>query len=156
MSVPGDKARWLADGTIELLGRDSMTINSGGEKIFVEEVEAAIVAHPDVADALVVGQPSERWGQEVAVIVQLRTGASVTTDDLVSTAARHVARYKMPKSWTFVERIRRSPAGKADYRWAAATAASESRSRIAAHDPAAMARSISSADWTSAPVESAG
>ena len=73
-SVPGDRARHLADGTIELLGRDSVTVNCGGEKIFVEEVEAAIVGHPDVYDVVVCGRPSERWGQEVVAIVRLRDG----------------------------------------------------------------------------------
>ncbi len=122
MSVPGDRARWLADGTIELLGRDSMTINSGGEKIFVEEVEAAIVAHPAVDDVLVASRPSERWGQEVVAIVQLHDGASVSEADLTAEAAKHVARYKLPKAWVFVDAIQRSPAGKADYRWAAEVA----------------------------------
>ena len=70
-SVPGDRARLLADGRIELLGRDSVTINSGGEKIFAEEVEAAIAGHPAVADVVVTGRPSEHWGQEVVAIVQL-------------------------------------------------------------------------------------
>jgi len=76
-SVPGDRARHLADGTIELLGRDSVCINSGGEKIFVEEVETAIASHPAVADVVVSGRPSERWGQEVVAIVALVDGGSV-------------------------------------------------------------------------------
>ena len=120
-SVPGDRARHLADGAIELLGRDSVTINSGGEKIFVEEVEAAIVAHPDVDDVVVCGRPSERWGQEVVAIVQLRAGAAATPAleaALHYEASRHVAGYKLPKAWLFVDRLQRSPAGKADYRWA--------------------------------------
>ena len=103
MSVPGDRARWGADGTIELLGRDSVTINSGGEKIFAEEVEAAISAHPDVYDVVVAPRPSERWGQEVTAIVQLRDGAVATEADLASEASRHVARYKLPKAWVFVD-----------------------------------------------------
>src|SRR5262249_33700163 len=78
-SVPGDRARLLADGTVQVLGRDSMTINSGGEKIFVEEVEQALKRHPAVLDAIVVGRPSARWGSEVAAVVQLRPGASATT-----------------------------------------------------------------------------
>ena len=123
MSVPGDRARWQPDGTIELLGRESMTINSGGEKIFVEEVEAAISAHPDVYDVLVAPRPSERWGQEVVAVVRLCEGTAATEDDLAVEAARHVARYKLPKAWVFVEEIHRSPAGKADYRWAKTIAA---------------------------------
>src|SRR5581483_6539443 len=73
-SIPGDRARHLADGQIELLGRDSVTVNSGGEKIFVEEVERAIAGHPSVADVVVAGRPSERWGQEVVAVVQLAEG----------------------------------------------------------------------------------
>jgi fatty-acyl-CoA synthase len=118
-SVPGDRARHLADGTIELLGRDSVTINSGGEKIFAEEVEAAIVAHDDVDDVVVAGRPSDQWGAEVVAIVQLHPGASPDEQALAAEAAKHVARYKLPKAWVFVDSIVRSPAGKADYRWAA-------------------------------------
>ncbi len=86
-SVPGDRARHLADGAIELLGRDSVTINSGGEKIFVEEVETAIASHPAVADVVVSGRPSERWGQEVVAIVALVDGASVDAQELIDHAA---------------------------------------------------------------------
>ena len=75
-SVPGDRARLTADGVIELYGRDSVTINSGGEKIFAEEVEQAIAHHPDVYDVVCAGRPSERWGQEVIAVVQLREGAT--------------------------------------------------------------------------------
>ncbi len=123
MSVPGDRARHRADGSIELLGRDSVTINSGGEKIFAEEVEAAIVAHPDVDDVVVTSRPSERWGQEVVAVVQLRPGADLNAEDLAAEAERRIARYKLPKDWVVVDAIQRSPAGKADYRWAAALAA---------------------------------
>jgi fatty-acyl-CoA synthase len=120
-SVPGDRARHLADGSIELLGRDAVTVNSGGEKIFVEEVEAAIAAHPDVYDVVVCGRPSAQWGQEVVAIVRLRPGLhgdGPRQASLVEEAARHVARYKLPKAWLFVDEVVRSPAGKADYRWA--------------------------------------
>jgi 3-oxocholest-4-en-26-oate---CoA ligase len=117
-SVPGDRARFLADGEIELLGRDSVTINSGGEKIFAEEVEQAIIGHPAVADVVVAGRPSERWGQEVVALVQLAEGRSATTAELLEEAGRHVARYKLPKAIAFLPLIVRSPAGKADYRWA--------------------------------------
>jgi fatty-acyl-CoA synthase len=122
-SVPGDRARLTADGLIELYGRDSVTINSGGEKIFAEEVEQAIAHHPDVYDVVVAGRPSERWGQEVVAVVQLREGAAQDEETLLTEAALHVARYKLPKSFRFVDAIVRSPAGKADYRWAKEQAA---------------------------------
>ena len=117
-SVPGDRARLREDGTLELLGRDSVTINSGGEKIFAEEVEAALAAHPAVFDVIVCGRPSDRWGSEVVAIVQLAEGATATDEDLLNEAERHVARYKLPKAFLRRDRIVRSPTGKADYRWA--------------------------------------
>jgi acyl-CoA synthetase (AMP-forming)/AMP-acid ligase II len=125
-SVPGDKAHWRGDGTIELLGRDSVTINSGGEKIFAEEVEAALGHHPDVYDAVVCGRPSEQWGNEVVAIVQLRADLQPDAGveaSLREEAAKHIARYKMPKAFVFVDKLVRSPAGKADYRWAKEIAA---------------------------------
>ena len=122
-SVPGDRAVRRADGEIDLLGRDSQCINSGGEKIFVEEVEMSIVSHPDVADVLVCGRPSERWGSEVVAVVQLTEGASVDGAALESHAGTTISRYKLPKDWLFVDRVVRSPSGKADYRWAKALAA---------------------------------
>ncbi len=117
-AVPGDRARHRADGTIELLGRDSVTINSGGEKIFAEEVETAIASHPAVVDVVVAGRPSERWGQEVVAVVALAEGASAEAEDLVAHAAQSLARYKLPKAIVFRSVIERSPSGKADYRWA--------------------------------------
>jgi 3-oxocholest-4-en-26-oate---CoA ligase len=117
-SIPGDRANMLADGRIELLGRDSITINSGGEKIFVEEVERAIAAHPEVYDVVVVGRPSLRWGSEVVAIVQLAAGASTEEQELIGVCSERIARYKLPKAIIFVDHIVRSPAGKADYRWA--------------------------------------
>jgi fatty-acyl-CoA synthase len=125
--VPGDRARLRADGTMELHGRDSVTINSGGEKIFAEEVEAAVTAHDAVYDCVVAARPSERWGQEVVAIVHLRPGWDVDEAALLAEAERHVARYKLPKAFVFVDRVARSPAGKADYRWAAAVAAGGGR-----------------------------
>jgi len=121
-SVPGDRARLTADGLLELHGRDSVTINSGGEKIFAEEVEAALAHHPAVYDVVVTGRPSSRWGQEVVAIVQLREGFEVPSEDLLAECERHVARYKLPKAVVVVDQIVRSPAGKADYRWARRTA----------------------------------
>jgi acyl-CoA synthetase (AMP-forming)/AMP-acid ligase II len=117
-AVPGDRARHLADGAIELLGRDSVTINSGGEKIFAEEVEMAVASHPAVADVVVAGRPSERWGQEVVAVVALTEGATVDADELIAHAATSLARHKLPKAVVFRPVIERSPAGKADYRWA--------------------------------------
>ncbi|OBI13944.1 acyl-CoA synthetase [Mycobacterium sp. E2327] len=117
-AVPGDRARHRADGAIELLGRDSVTINSGGEKIFVEEVETALASHPAVADVVVAGRTSERWGQEVVAVVALADGASADADELIKHAGESLARYKLPKAIVFRPVIERSPSGKADYRWA--------------------------------------
>ncbi|MCU1452542.1 MAG: fatty-acid-CoA ligase [Acidimicrobiales bacterium] len=117
-SVPGDRATWRTDGIIDLLGRDSVTINSGGEKIFAEEVEQAIAHHRDVYDVVVVGRPSEQWGAEVVALVQLADGATVTDQQLLDQAATHIARYKLPKQIVRLDQLVRSPAGKADYRWA--------------------------------------
>ena len=117
-AIPGDRARHRADGAIELLGRDSVTINSGGEKIFAEEVETAIASHPAVGDVVVTGRPSERWGQEVVAVVALAEGAHAGADELVAHAAQSLARYKLPKAIVFRPVIERSPSGKADYRWA--------------------------------------
>ncbi len=123
-AVPGDRARLHADGTVELLGRDAVTINSGGEKIFAEEVEAAVKAHPAVYDCVVAGRPSDRWGNEVVAIVRIREGHDVDDDALRTEAERHIARYKLPKVFVYVPEIVRSPSGKADYRWAKQVAAS--------------------------------
>lgn len=117
-SVPGDRADLLEDGSVRLLGRDAVTINSGGEKIFAEEVERALMAHPAVRDVVVAGRPSERWGAEVVAVVALQDGAEVTDDEIVATAAEHVARYKLPKAVVRVPVVQRSPSGKADYAWA--------------------------------------
>jgi fatty-acyl-CoA synthase len=117
-AVPGDRARLRSDMTIELHGRDSQTINSGGEKIFAEEVEGAIKAHPGVYDCVVAGRPSERWGNEVIAIVRVRDSYTVTDAALLAEAELHIARYKLPKAFVFVDEIVRSPSGKADYRWA--------------------------------------
>lgn len=126
-AVAGDRARWRPDGTIELHGRESVTINTGGEKVFAEEVEQAIKAHPGVYDALVVGRPSERWGQEVVAVVAVRPDATVTLEELREVAASHLARYKLPKAMIIQDRISRSPSGKPDYAWA--------REQVLAPDP---------------------
>jgi fatty-acyl-CoA synthase len=122
-SIPGDKARILPDGRIELLGRDSVTINSGGEKIFAEEVERAVASHPSVYDVVVTGRPSERWGAEVVAIVQFAENRSATDEELAEACRAHIADYKIPKMFVHSDKIVRSPAGKADYRWAKAIAA---------------------------------
>ncbi|WP_208027963.1 acyl-CoA synthetase [Rhabdothermincola sediminis] len=122
-SVPGDRANYTAEGLLQLHGRDSVTINSGGEKIFAEEVEQALAHHPAVYDVVVTGRPSERWGSEVVAIVQLRDGFEADVASLLAECEKHIARYKLPKDVVFVDRIVRSPAGKADYRWAREVAA---------------------------------
>lgn len=138
-SLPGDRADYLADGRIALLGRDSLTINTGGEKVFVEEVERAILNHPDVDDVVVVGRPSPRWGHEVVAIVQCVDGAKATDSELLAACTAHIARYKLPKAVVRTSQIARLPAGKADYRWAAAIAAAapegEAAVRTAPRDP---------------------
>ncbi len=127
-SVPGDRANVLDDGRIQLLGRDSVTINSGGEKIFVEEVERAVAAHPAVYDVVVVGRPSERWGSEVVAVIQLAEGASASDEELAEVCRKSIARYKIPKAFVRMPKVVRSPAGKADYRWAKEVAAEGVRS----------------------------
>jgi fatty-acyl-CoA synthase len=121
-AVPGDHARVLADGTIEVLGRGSVCINSGGEKIYPEEIEQVLRKHPAVYDAVVVGTPDERFGERVTAVVQARPGSALTHEELATFAAQSLARYKLPKSTVLVEHVVRSPSGKPDYRWAKTTA----------------------------------
>jgi acyl-CoA synthetase (AMP-forming)/AMP-acid ligase II len=117
-AIPGDYAAVEADGTITVLGRGSVSINSGGEKIFPEEVEGALKSHPAVFDALVVGVPDDRWGSRVAAVVQLRPGRKVTLEELAAHCRAHIAGYKVPRELHLVEQVRRSPSGKPDYPWA--------------------------------------
>jgi acyl-CoA synthetase (AMP-forming)/AMP-acid ligase II len=117
-AIPGDYATVEEDGSITLLGRGSVSINSGGEKIYPEEVEQALKAHESVFDALVVGVPDERWGQRVAAVVQPRDGHDVTLDALDQHCRGTIAGYKVPRELHLVDEIRRSPAGKPDYPWA--------------------------------------
>jgi acyl-CoA synthetase (AMP-forming)/AMP-acid ligase II len=117
-AIPGDWATVEADGTVTMLGRGSQSINSGGEKIYPEEVEGALKGHPDVFDALVVGVPDERFGQLVAAVVQRRPGTNPTLADLDSFVRREIAGYKVPRKIWWVDHIQRTPAGKPDYRWA--------------------------------------
>jgi acyl-CoA synthetase (AMP-forming)/AMP-acid ligase II len=118
--VAGDRARLLADGTIEVYGREATTINTGGEKVFAEEVEEVLRGIDGVSDALVVGRPSERWGQEIVAVVRL-TGER-TDDELRAACAQHLARYKLPKVFLRAEHGLRLPNGKADYAAARAIA----------------------------------
>ncbi|MGH3524049.1 MAG: AMP-binding enzyme, partial [Mycobacterium sp.] len=117
-AIPGDYAQVEADGTVTMLGRGSVSINSGGEKIYPEEVEAALKAHPDVFDALVVGVPDPRYGQHVAAVVQPRQGARPSLAELDNFVRSEIAGYKVPRSLWLVDEVQRSPAGKPDYRWA--------------------------------------
>ena len=118
-SIPGDYARVEADGRITLLGRGSVSINSGGEKIYPEEVEGAVKSHPAVFDAVVVGIADERWGQSVAAVIQLREGAEVPELTALAGHCRTtIAGYKVPRRIVVVEEVVRSPSGKPDYPWA--------------------------------------
>jgi fatty-acyl-CoA synthase len=117
--LTGDAATVLDDGSIQLLGRGSMCINTGGEKVFPEEVEGVLVSHPAVYDVLVVGLDDPRWGQKVAAVV----ASTATAEELEAHCREKLAGYKVPRSWTFVETVQRSPSGKADYAWARAAAA---------------------------------
>ena len=121
-AVPGDHAVADADGLITLLGRGSVSINTGGEKVYPEEIESVLKGHPEVIDAVVVGVPDERWGERVVAVVQARRGREPRLESLQAHAAEHLARYKMPRDIVFVDEITRSPSGKPDYRWAKATA----------------------------------
>lgn len=121
VAIPGDRARFTPDGQVELLGRDSLVVNTGGEKVFVEEVEDVLKRHADVVDALVIGRPSERFGQEVTAIVQLTSQAEPHPVALREWCAASLARYKAPRAFVFVDRVQRHASGKADYTWARAT-----------------------------------
>ncbi len=116
--IPGDRASLEKDGTIRLLGRDSLVVNTGGEKVFVEEVEEVLRAHPGVVDALVVGRPSERWGQEVVALIATHPGAHLSKDALYTVCTTQLAHFKAPKAFIFVEQIQRLGNGKPNYLWA--------------------------------------
>jgi fatty-acyl-CoA synthase len=131
-AVPGDRAEAAADGTIQVFGRDSVCINSGGEKIFAEEVEAALKRHAAVYDVVVTGTANERWGEQVTAVVALRPGTAPGEDELREAAAEVIARYKLPKAFVFVDTITRAPSGKPDYRWAKATATAALGAKTAA------------------------
>ena len=116
--VPGDRARVLADGTVHLLGRESGCINTGGEKVFAQEVELAVVGLAGVADCLVIGTPDERWGHVVTAVVEPLPSETIDLDTLRRGLDGVIADYKIPRRLVIVERIERGPNGKADYRWA--------------------------------------
>ena len=121
-AVPGDHAVVEDDGTITLLGRGSVSINTGGEKVYPEEVESVLKAHADVFDAVVVGVPDERWGERVVAVVQPRAGATPHARRAPGARRAHLAGYKVPRDVVLVDAIARSPSGKPDYRWAKAAA----------------------------------
>ena len=123
MSILGDRARILHDGRIELLGRESVTINTGGEKVFAEEVEAVLMSHPSVKDVIVVGRKSERWGNEVVAVVESYADQPFEKDQIISYVSARLAKYKVPKDLIKVDQVLRSPAGKPDYGWARQVAA---------------------------------
>jgi acyl-CoA synthetase (AMP-forming)/AMP-acid ligase II len=126
-SIPGDFARVEADGRITLLGRGSVSINSGGEKIYPEEVEGALKSHPGVYDVLVVGVPDTRWGERVCALLQPRAGCTPTLDDLRDHCRSRIAGYKVPRELLLVDEVPRLPNGKPDYR----SAKEQARARAA-------------------------
>jgi acyl-CoA synthetase (AMP-forming)/AMP-acid ligase II len=114
-SIPGDFARREEDGSVTVLGRGSVCINTGGEKVHPEEVEAVLLRHDDVFDAVVVGTPHERWGQQVTALVQRRDGSEVSDDDLRQHVRSLISNYKVPKEILFVPKVPRTPVSKVDY-----------------------------------------
>ncbi|MGX9672871.1 AMP-binding protein [Mycobacterium sp. HM-7] len=128
-SVPGDRARLLTDGSAEFLGRDATTINTGGEKVYADEVEAVVRSLPGVLDAVVVGRQSEVWGQEVVALVHVTDDAVI--DEFGSLCRVTLAGYKVPKQFIPVDTVRRHANGKPDYSWAtAATASAGARTKV--------------------------
>jgi acyl-CoA synthetase (AMP-forming)/AMP-acid ligase II len=119
--LPGDFATVDDDGTVTLLGRGSISINTGGEKVFPEEVESALKGHPDVLDAVVIGVPDARWGERVVALLTSRSG-ELDSDAVADHCRQSIAGYKVPRDLIAVDEIVRSPAGKADYQWAKAHA----------------------------------
>ena len=126
-SVTGDAATVEADGTVVVFGRGSESINSGGEKVYPDEVEAVVKDHPAVWDAVIVGVPHVRWGEQVVAVVALRPGCAVTVDEIRAHARSSLADYKLPRALCVVEHVVRGANGKVDYRWARERALAESR-----------------------------
>ncbi|GAA5112176.1 acyl-CoA synthetase [Haloechinothrix salitolerans] len=129
--IPGDYGRYEDDGSVTLLGRGSQCVNTGGEKVFPEEVEGALKSHPDVYDALVVGVPDERYGERVGALVQPHDGASLDTATLDAHVRTKIAGYKVPRSYWIVPEVRRQPSGKPDYPWAKSYADEHADSALA-------------------------
>src|SRR5690606_31196865 len=124
-SVLGDMGYRDHDGSIVFLGRGSQCINSGGEKVYVEEVENVLHGHPDIADVLVVGVPDERYGERVTAVVSAKEGRTPTLEDIQTFARRSLAGYKVPRDLIVVPAMKRTPAGKADYKWAKSVASEQ-------------------------------
>jgi fatty-acyl-CoA synthase len=122
-SVPGDYATVEADGTLTLLGRGSVCINTGGEKVYPEEVEEVLKTHPSIADAVAVGIPDEKFGEAITAVVELTPGATFDESDIVVHVKDRLAAYKAPKRVLAIDTIGRAPNGKVDYKrlkgWAA-------------------------------------
>jgi acyl-CoA synthetase (AMP-forming)/AMP-acid ligase II len=121
--LPGDMGTIDADGSVIVFGRGAVCINSGGEKVYPEEVENAVKAHPDVYDAVIVGVPDERWGERVAAIVQPREGTAPTLESIQEHCRTRIAGYKVPREVHLVDQMVRHPSGKPDYPWARGVAA---------------------------------
>jgi fatty-acyl-CoA synthase len=117
-SIPGDFAEVNPDGSLHLLGRGSVCINTGGEKVYPDEVESVVKDHPDVLDAVVVGVPDDRWGEQVVAVVSGRPGRTPALDSIREHCRTALAGYKVPRAVCVVDEVVRSPNGKADYRWA--------------------------------------
>lgn len=133
--VTGDRARVEDDGSVTLLGRGNMVINTGGEKVFTEEVESAVKSHPDIYDAVVLGVPDERWGHRVAAVVQPRAGAVVDFASLEAHLRSCLAGYKIPRSVWVTDHVERTPSGKPDFRWAQRHVAADSATFVAGAAP---------------------
>jgi 3-oxocholest-4-en-26-oate---CoA ligase len=126
-AIPGDLALLESDGSIRFLGRGSGVINTGGEKVHPQEVETALLAHPDVTDCVVVGVPDEVWGERVAAIVACRVSSAPSVDDLQDWARQSLAGYKIPRTIVLRDHLPRTPTGKLEVEWAKRTAAGHGR-----------------------------
>lgn len=127
--APGDLGTVAADGSVTLLGRGNRVINTGGEKVFAEEVEQAVTSHPAIEDAYVIGMPDERFGQRIVAVAAVRPGTRPSAGEIADHVGGLLAGYKRPRDVVFVPRLRRSPSGKADLRWARKTAERALRGR---------------------------
>ncbi len=139
-SLPGDLATVEEDGTIVVLGRESQCINTGGEKVYPEEVEAALKANDMVLDTIVVGVKDRTWGQAVCAVVEPRPGSTLTIDDLREFTRGRIANYKLPRHLVLVDQIVRSPSGKPDTRWASTVANEAITQDASVQDPVTQER----------------